>query len=83
MYSKMQKRLAAGLNGLMLSTPLSVMMTISPGSMSRTTRAPMMSNATVSDARIIAPSSCPSTSGRTPKGSRTPMSASLVSATSE
>ena len=63
--------------------PSLVMTTISPGSTSRTKSAPMMSSAQVSDARIGAPSSLPSTSGRTPQGSRTPISFFEVSATSE
>ena len=50
-----------------------VMITISPGSMSRTKRAPMMSSAQVSEARIGAPSRSPRTSGRTPSGSRQPI----------
>ncbi len=43
------------------------MTTISPGSMSRTKRAPMISSAQVSEARIGAPSRSPRISGRTPK----------------
>ena len=53
--------------------PPGVMMTISPGSTSRTKRAPMMSSAQVSEARIGAPSRSPSTSGRMPSGSRQPI----------
>ena len=68
----MQKRRARAANGLMLSVPLAVAVNTSPGSMSRTKRAPMMSSAQLSDARIGAPSSSPRTSGRTPRGSRTP-----------
>ncbi len=56
--------------GFTLCTPSLSMITISPCSMSRTKRAPMMSSAQVSDARIQAPSRSPSTSGRMPSGSR-------------
>ena len=63
--------------------PCSVTTTISPGSMSRTKRAPMMSSAQVSEARIQAPSRSPSTSGRMPSGSRQPIIFLVVSATSE
>ncbi len=70
----MQKRGFAGSNGNMLSNAArSVMTTISPGSTSRTKRAPMMSSAQVSEARIYAPSRSPSTSGRMPSGSRQPI----------
>ena len=50
--------------------PLAVTTTISPGFRSRTKRAPMMSSAQVSEARIQEPSRSPSTSGRMPSGSR-------------
>ena len=60
-------------NGNRLSMPSSVMTTISPGLMSRTKRAPMMSRAQVSEARIVAPSRSPRMSGRTPSGSRQPI----------
>ena len=79
----MQKRGARGANGLIERTPSAPITTTSPGSISRTKRALMMSRAQVSDARIQASSSWPSTSGRTPSGSRTPIIASLVSAPSE
>ena len=82
MYSKMQGRGGIGGNGLWLCTPSSSNTTISPCSMSRTNLAPMMSSAQVSEARIGLPSSSPSTSGRMPSGSRTPISFLLVSATS-
>ncbi len=52
MYSKMQGRICSGSKGLIDCTPLSEITTISPFSMSRTKRAPMMSSAQVSDARI-------------------------------
>ena len=62
MYSKMQKRLArCARTGLVLRTPLAPIITISPGSTSRTNSAPMMSRAQVSDARIHASPSWPST----------------------
>ena len=64
-------------------TPRAPIMTISPGSTSRTNSAPMMSSAQVSDARIQASARRPRTSGRTPSGSRTPMISSCESATSE
>jgi len=51
--------------------------------MSRTSSAPMMSSAQVSDVRIHASPSRPSTSGRTPNGSRTPISFFWVRATRE
>ena len=83
MYSKTQSRFGSGANGLTLRTPSAPIMTISPGSTSRTNSASMMSKAQVSEARIQASPSRPSTSGRTPSGSRTPISASCDSATSE
>ena len=83
MYSKMQGRGGTGGNGLSDCAPSSENTTISPFSMSRTWRAPMMSSAQVSEARIGQPSSSPSTSGRMPSGSRAPTSFLLVSATSE
>ena len=63
--------------------PLAVTTTISPGFRSRTKRAPMMSSAQVSEARIQAPSRSPSTSGRMPSGSRMPIIFFDDSATSE
>ena len=69
----MQKRLFAGAKGNRLSIPSSVTITISPGFTSRTKRAPMMSSAQVSEARIVAPSMSPMTSGRTPSTSRQPI----------
>jgi hypothetical protein len=61
-----------------------VITTISPGSISRTNSAPMMSSAQVSElsAQVLSPSR-PRTSGRTPSGSRTPMSLVRVMATTE
>ena len=53
------------------------------GSTSRTNSAPMMSSAQVSEARIWREPSLPSTSGRTPRGSRTPITMSWASATRE
>src|SRR5882672_661686 len=55
MYSKMQGRGGFGGNGLWLCAPCSSNTMISPGSMSRTYFAPMMSSAQVSDARIGQP----------------------------
>ncbi len=52
--------------------PRSSITTISPGSSSRSTRAPMRSKAHVSDASTQASSSRPTTSGRMPSGSRNP-----------
>ena len=49
MYSKTQSRFGSGANGLTLRTPPAPMMTISPGSTSRTNSASMMSRAQVSD----------------------------------
>jgi hypothetical protein len=67
-------------------TDLPLMTTISPGAISRTNSAPTMSSAQVSDAaprsRFPRPIR-PSTSGRTPSGSRTPMSLVRVIATME
>ena len=54
MYSKTQSRFVSMLNGLMLRTPPAPMITISPGSTSRTNSASMMSRAQVSDAMIQA-----------------------------
>ena len=83
MYSKTQNRFGRGANGAKLSTPAAPIVTISPGSTSRTYSAPMMSSAQVSDARIQPSPIRPSTKGRTPSGSRTPISAVLVIATRE
>ena len=86
----MQKRDGLRSNGRMLWTPWSLMTTISPGSTSRTKVAPVMSSAQVSLASIQPPlcecawlSMRPRISGRTPSGSRTPSSVSLVMAMSE
>ena len=75
--------ISAARTGNRLSMPLAVTTTISPGFRSRTKRAPMMSSAQVSEARIQAPSRSPSTSGRMPSGSRQPIIFFDVSATSE
>ena len=53
--------------------PLGVTITISPGFEVAHEPAPMMSSAQVSEARTQAPSRSPSTSGRMPSGSRTPI----------
>ena len=79
MYSKMQGRGGFGGNGLWLCAPASSNTMISPGSMSRTYLAPIMSSAQVSEVRIGRPSRSPSTSGRMPSGSRAPISFLLVS----
>ena len=55
--------------------------TTSPFLTSRTKRAPMMSRAQVSEAKIGLPSRSPSTSGRMPLGSRAPISLVRVMAT--
>ena len=55
----------------------------SPGSTSRTKSAPMMSSAQVSDVMIQASPILPRTSGRTPSGSRAPISLRRDRATSE
>ena len=55
---------------LWLCAPASSNTMISPGSMSRTYLAPIMSSAQVSEVRIGRPSRSPSTSGRMPSGSR-------------
>src|ERR1700730_14045673 len=52
MCSNTQKRVSRCSNGITLRTPPAPMMTISPGSMSRSNSAPMMSSAQVSEARI-------------------------------
>ena len=83
MCSNTQKRRFSFVKGLIERSPLPSTMTISPGSTSRTKRAPMMSSAQLSDVRIQESSRRPITSGRTPIGSRTPSSASLVSISSE
>ena len=59
MCSKTQKRRGCLVKGLIERRPLPSMMTISPGSTSRTKRAPMMSSAQVSEVRIQASSSRP------------------------
>ena len=59
------------------------MTTISPGSTSRTTLAPVTSSAGVSDASTQPPSSRPRNSGRNPFGSRTPIRRSASSRTNE
>ena len=79
----MQKRGFIGANGKKLSTPPEVAITISPGSTSRTNSAPMMSRAQVSEASTQPSPTFPSISGRTPSGSRTPMSLERVMATIE
>src|SRR5918993_423182 len=66
MYSKMQGRMFWGGAKRIDSMPSSEMTTISPFSTSRTKRAPMMSSAQVSDARMARPSNSPRTSGRMP-----------------
>src|SRR6201746_644223 len=78
MYSKMQGRGGLGGNGLWLCAPRSSNTMISPGSMSRTYLAPIMSSAQVSEVRIGWPSRSPSTSGRMPSGWRAPISFLLV-----
>ena len=67
----------------MLRRPLSSMMTISPGSTSRTNSAWMRSSAQVSLLNTYAPSTLPMHSGRKPCGSRTPISSFSVMITSE
>ena len=80
----MQNRERVGAKGLWLSTPASgVITTISPGSISRTNSAPMMSSAQVSELSAQPSPTRPSTSGRTPSGSRTPISLVRVMATTE
>ena len=79
----MQNRGLTGWNGWKLSTPSAVQITISPGSMSRTYSAPMMSSAQVSDDSTQPSPTRPSISGRTPSASRTPISLERVSATME
>ncbi len=79
----MQKRGFIGANGKKLSMPPEVAITISPGSTSRTNSAPMMSRAQVSEASTQPSPTFPSISGRTPSGSRTPMSLERVMATIE
>ncbi len=79
----MQNRGRRGWNGKMLSTPAAVAITISPGSTSRTNSAPMMSSAHVSEASTQPSPTRPSISGRTPSGSRTPISLERVMATTE
>ena len=59
MCSKTQKRRCCLVKGLIERRPLPSTMTISPGSTSRTKRAPMMSSAQVSEVRIQASSSWP------------------------
>ena len=87
MYSNTQNRSRERPNGLMLCTPWSLITTTSPGSTSRTKSAPTMSSAQVSEASTQPPVPSlpmrPRISGRTPSGSRTPISASVDSATSE
>src|SRR5436190_21528347 len=72
MCSKTQKRRGCLLHGLIERRPVPSTITISPGSTSRTKRAPMMSSAQLSEVMIQASSSRPMQSGRTPIGSRTP-----------
>ena len=88
MYSNTQNRSRVRPNGLIECTPWSLITTISPGSMSRTNSAPTISSAQVSEASTQPPVgptlvTRPRISGRTPSGSRTPISASFDSATSE
>ena len=80
----MQKRGLTRWNGKKLSTPSAVAITISPGSTSRTNSAPMMSRAQVSEESTQPLAGAgPSISGRTPSGSRTPISLERVIATIE
>ncbi len=79
----MQKRDGVSPKGFTLRRPAASITTTSPGCTSRTNSAPTMSSAQVSDARIQPSPVRPSTSGRTPRGSRAPISAPLCSATSE
>ncbi len=67
MYSKTQSRFGTAANGLKLRTPPAPIMTISPGSTSRTNSASMMSRAQVSEDRIHASPRRPSTSGLHPQ----------------
>ena len=81
MYSKMHSEADRGSHGLAIADPVPSTTTSSPGSSSRSSRAPMMSSAQVSDASTTASSSRPTTSGRIPSGSRNPATASSVRST--
>ena len=82
MLEDAEARLRRARRGGCDSTLPSSITTISPGSISRTKSAPMMSSAQVSDDSTQPSSpSRPSTSGRTPRGSRTPISLVRVMAT--
>ena len=69
--------------GLMLSTPSSDMIIISPFSISLTYLAPIISNAQVSDANTGAPFRSPKTNGLIPRGSLTPINFLFVKITRE
>ena len=69
----MQKASRVSVNGNSERIPWSLMMTTSPGSMSRTKDAPIRSKAQVSEERTHPSSSLPSERGRRPLGSRKPM----------
>ena len=63
--------------GLILSNPLSVIMTISPFSTSLINFAPIISKAHVAEAKTYDLLSLPTTSGRIPNGSLIPIKISI------
>ena len=65
----------------MLSIPSSVIITTSPGSISLTKSAPIISKAQVSEHKIYEPSKLPKTSGLIPRGSLAPINFLFVSIT--
>ena len=67
----------------MLSIPSSVIITTSPGFISLTNSALIISNAQVSEQRIYAPSNFPKTNGLIPKGSLAPINFLFVKITNE
>ena len=82
-HSNTQRRGVWGPNGRRLRRPFSSMITISPGSMSRTRSASISSKAQVSEATTQPSRTRPSDSGRKPIGSRTAISSLGVSTARE
>ena len=78
MYSKRHGLREVLLNGLIDSTLLLFINTISPGSTSLTNSAPIISKPQVSELKTKDPFNFPSTNGLIPKGSLTPINDSLV-----
>ena len=81
MYSNKSSLFSVFEKGFILSIPFSVIMTTSPGSISLTKSAPIISKAHVSEHKIYEPSKFPKTRGLIPKGSLAPINFLLVNIT--